>query len=266
MSPVGTGAGTGFLDQKIDFRLGQLVNTIFATDKDVYFGNVLIVRCVFQSNKVGFLSTSNVNPTLGALPLVSGATTAAAASGIANTCVYLSGLWPVFGVRGAQGCAGEDDEAAEQRRRHRHDRAVGRDGERHAHRHFGYAVIQARLGARHVSTSKRLMVCSTRPSPAAQRSTTPTCRRARAANPMGREVTTFHTEIDANRNQDMDLNAVMTPQVGQPNDYLEQKRQLKGSVIEGRHQFYQNWHFCDNFCNENPADGMAPSDTVASST
>ncbi len=57
-------------------------------NKDLAFGEVIVLRVVVQSNKVGFLGTSPVNPSIGAAAL--GLGTAPGING--QFCTYISGL------------------------------------------------------------------------------------------------------------------------------------------------------------------------------
>jgi hypothetical protein len=76
------------------------------------------------------------------------------------------------------------------------------------------------------------------------------------------KVTRFHTEVDSERRQHYEYNAVVTPPIGQASDYMEQKAQIKGSILQGAQQYYQNWVFCDNWMAESTATCMAPSETL----
>ncbi|MCX7159275.1 MAG: hypothetical protein NT176_09050 [Proteobacteria bacterium] len=258
---VGTGAGgAGELSEKIDFRLGNLLNTIFSINKDLAFSEVMVLRVVFRPDKVGFSSTSNVIPA-GTLALASGTTSAGGGAGGVASCVFIAGLTLLVAV--------------EQRADVVAMRMKQLDGGGYTVKVPYVWVEQQSLQGANVQLSVKLdsqhgqflrkVYSTVFPSDdskevAFDNSNLPVG--AYAATPVGSKINAFLTKLDGFRLQEIDYSAVMDPTPGLLSDYIDQKSLLKGSVIETRRQHYANWAYCDDWTNSNPLQGMAPAEAM----
>lgn len=247
---VGVGAAaTGALSRKIDFKLGQFINTMLAVDKDLVFPEIMVVRLVFQSNKAGFSATSNVNPTTGAAALISGYATTTV-----QTCVYLTNCFLYHALEKRPDVV----------------KAVIDQMKSGTTLMIPYTWVykQAISGGQHTVAQKldsaqgmflRKAITAIFPNDesknqAFDHSNLPSTSNTANAG----RVTTFYTSLDDERLQEYDY----TPTIDISTDWVDQKEMLKGSMISSRHQYYRNWFFCDSWLPESPETGMKGSDVV----
>ena len=249
---AGNNTAVGALERKVDFKLGQFLNTFLAVDKDLVFPEVMVLRLVFQSNKAGFSSTGAADPTAGALALVSGFATAGA-QGV-QTCVYLTNCYLYHALE----------------KRSDVIKAVIDQMKSGTQLMIPYTWVykQAISGSSHTVAQKidsaqgmflRKVITAIFPNDesknqAFDHSNLP----AAASTTTSGRVTTFHTELDDERLQEYDMNTT----VAASQDWIDQKDMLKGSMITTRQQYQRNWFFCDSWLPESPDSGMKGSDVV----
>jgi hypothetical protein len=220
-------------------RLSSLMNTIFAMDRDLAFPEVVVVRIVWGTTRIGWLSTSATNPTTGAAALTGNIvfdtiqlllateTRPEIAQQVASVKEIMVHFTWVF--KNNPGSAVRQTVTVRLNRMHGiyckkiiHSLFNNTESTNtmYDHSNYGSALSSANL-----------------PGQAAK-------------------VNTYRTSLDNSYLQEYDLNC--SPQYA--DDYMYMKKQLRGSVLQNNIMFAINWHHCDDFQGSQAAsDGNVPS-------
>lgn len=249
--PVGNNAGTGVLERKVDFLLGKFLNTFLTVDKDILFPEIIYLRLIFAANKAGFSSTSNNDPTLNSQNLVDGFVTANI-----NTCVYLSSMYLYLAIEQRPDLQKEmftKMDAGHVREIKTPFVKVFRTNPSGANVFVGQQMDP--------SWGKTLRKVTTAVFPAnetAHRMFDQSNLPESTDTKLSGRVAVFQTTLDEENLQEYQMSSSMAVS----HDWLEQKEMLKGSMINGKHQYYRNWSYTDSWIPESPERGMVGTDVL----
>ena len=226
-SAVGTA-----ITYQMRMRLSSLVNSIFAVDRDLAFPEVLVMRVVWSSSRVGWSSTNAADPSAGVLALTGNVTcdivqlllATETNNEIARQVAEVKEIMVPFvwtfrnnpGVSTAQ-------------------------------------TVTVRLNRMHGLYCKKII--HTVLNNAETTNTMYDHTNYGATTILAAKVTSYYTAKDNARIQEFDLNATIN--IG--DDYQHVKKQLKGSCILNNKMHAINWHHCDDFQgSQSISDGVLP--------
>lgn len=70
-----------------------------------------------------------------------------------------------------------------------------------------------------------------------------------AGNPINQKLTSYYTQLNGKRNQDINLDCYFT---GPFLDYMQHKRQIRGSILSNLNVYQYNWFHCDDWSDFGP--------------
>lgn len=228
-----TALGAAQTARRMRLRLGDLYNTLFSVDKDLLFPEVMILRIVWSSSKIGWTSLSQTDPSATPLDLPAGAT-------LNNVALYLATESRPEIERGLQAKVASGMEVlipyvstyklnlagTSQTVSIRLNRANGLFCRKIIHAVFNNAE---NVNTMYDHTNLDAAVATT-----------------------AGKVQSYYTAIDNQRIQNYDLSTSILVQ----DDYMYHKKQLEGSCILNQQMYQLNWFNCDDMLgSESVADG-----------
>ncbi len=227
------GTTTGGVSYQVQFPLRLIKDTIFAIDKNMYAGQLLYMKLYFGPiSKICYQSKSNANPSTGTPATYSGAGT------ISNLQLMLAvdtnegnRTRAIANASSPQGMSlvipwvqsyKNSNQNSTQNISIQMDIGSGRSIMKIIHSVFNNAeALDVAYDCQNNSTI--------------------------GAVGMTQKVQQYYTQINGKRLQDLTLTC--TGASGDLfTDYMQQKRQLRGSVMENYNVYQYNWHHCDDFC------------------
>lgn len=209
----------------VKLPLGHIKNTILALDKDVYFGDVLLLKIIWAGyNKSGFRATSVTNPAL--VP-----TALAFNIAVSNLILYL---------------ACEQNEAINQQLITQY-KSSGLSMLipytylfRYNPGELSSASITIRLSRANGIRLQKIYLSAFNSAESA--ATSYDCSNNTTADDVGTtKIQTFYTMLDNNRLQDININCANSE------DYMMLESKLKGSVVQSADIYKYNWFWLEDF-------------------
>lgn len=210
-------------------KFSRLIDTIFALDKDVYYGGeILVLRLVFNpSNRIGFTSTSATDPTAGT-----------AANGLGMTITNLT-LW--LAIEAKMDLANFIQDMTRTKgqtllipyvSRIKTNQTASTNQNVSVRLNRGHGLRLRRIYHSVFSTAETLNT--------AYDNNNYTYVSATSRTP-GKKVSSYYTMTNNVPNQQSTLSCANFE------DYLNMRTFLDGSVIQDRHMFYYNWVHIDDY-------------------
>lgn len=223
------------------FPLRLIKNSIFSINKNLYFGQLMYMKLFFGPiSKVAYMSTSNAAPSLGTPTAYTGAAT------IANLQLLLavesnqnvrqsiidkverSGLNMIIPYVQAYK---NSNSGSTQNISIQFDVGNGRSLQKVIHSVFN-----------NIESLDTAYDCANNAANLAPSATAPGYS---ITNPNFQKAQTFYTQLNGRRLQLINLDS--TSATGAFTDYLQNKRLLRGSVMENLNVYQYNWFHCDDF-------------------
>lgn len=227
------GNAVGALTLYRDLRLGYLLNTIFSLDKTLLFPEVLVMRVIFNSTKLGWKATNANDPVTGAVALASAIT-------VANLNLLLA-------VDQSQEVVNSLADKVKSGFNmmipfvHRYKNNLNGDSQ----------SVSIRMNRGHGAVCKKIIHAVFHNTESANTMYDHSNIGANANTAL--RVSEYYTMLDNSRLQQINLRATLN--YGE--DYLYHKKMLKGSVLQNQQIYSYNWFHCDSFENQ-----IAPVDNL----
>jgi hypothetical protein len=225
----------GAVIYNVQFPLSLIKNSIFSMDKALYLGQVSYLKLYFGPiSKVCYISTGNAQPS------ANGPTAwAANATAGANNQITINNLQLLLAI--------ENNPDFRQQMINQ----VASGGQSliipyvQSYKNSNLGAVQNISIQMDAGNGRSLvkMIHSVFNS-AEQYDTAYDCNNC-ATGPLTQKVNQFYTQINGKRNQNITMDC--TSAGGVFTDYMQMKRQLKGSVLNSLSAYQYNWHFCDDF-------------------
>lgn len=218
-------------------RLSFLLNTIFSLDKTLLFPEVLVLRVIFNSTKLGWYGTSNTNPTTGAAALVT-----------TQADITVADLQLLLAVDQSQEVYNSLAEKVKSGFNmmipfvYRYKNNLSSDSQ----------SVSIRLNRAHGAVCKKI-IHSMFANVEAASNTMFDHSNIGANASTALKVTEYYTMLDNSRIQQFNLRATLN----NGEDYIYHKKMLKGSVLQNQEIYSYNWFHCDSFENQ-----IAPLDNL----
>lgn len=218
--------------------LRRIKNTAFAIDKDLYYGQLSYLKLYFGPlSKVCYMSTSNANPSLGTVASYTGAGT------IVNLQLYMAMetnealismikgkvLGPGLSYFIPYVIADKSSNPVSSTAVSNH----------YVTRNYDIGSGQSLLKIYHslfnpFETLDSAYDCSNISNTAQG-----------GSDILGNKVSTYYTQLNGKRQQELTLDCTGTTAIF--SDYMVHKKMLRGSVLQNRNIYQQNWFHCDDF-------------------
>lgn len=214
------GGSESVITQYIQFRLGRLLNTVFALNKDLLFGEVLVLRIVWQAgNRISWYSDSATNAT-------TNATASANNHSIASLALYLAIEQNQEIVNSLSSKLQSGGLSIPIDYVHAYKTNLASESQ----------TVSLRFNSGHGMTLKKIIHSVF--------NNTETVNKAfDNGNVNGAKVKSYYTLLDNNRLQEFNL----TSSTNAGEDYMYHRKMLDGSVILNHNMYMYNWFHCDDF-------------------
>jgi hypothetical protein len=218
-----------------EMKLGCILNSYFAMNKDMIFPEVLILRVVFNGSRVGWMGTSNNNPTTGAAVL-------AGNIAIANLQLLLAveqnqNIINELQAKVASGL----NLSIPYLYRYKNSPTAGTSQN-----------VSIRLNRGHGKVVKKIIHSIYNNTEAASNTMYDHSNIGANAN-TALKVTTYYTQLDNLRLQQYNLNATLNT----GDDHLENKKFIKGSALLDQQIYSYGWFHQDDFSHDGSPEDKA---------
>lgn len=218
-------------------KLGFLLNTIFSLDKTLLFPEVLVLRVIYNSTKLGWFGTSNTNPVAGAAALVT-----------TQGDITVTDLQLLLAIDQSQEVANSLAEKIKSGFSmmipfvHRYKNNLSSTSQ----------SVSIRLNRGHGAVCKKI-IHSMFANVEAGSNTMFDHSNIGANAGLALKVAEYYTMLDNSRIQQINIRATLN----EGEDYLYHKKMIKGSVLQNQEIYSYNWFHCDSFENQ-----IAPIDNL----
>jgi hypothetical protein len=233
---VATAINTG-VTYNVQFPLHLLKNTVFAIDKDLYFGATTYMKVYFgPMSKIGYLSDSNANPSAG---------TKISFAGLAGATTTITGMQLMLAVESNQDLrtmiinkvmtSGLSYMIPYVQAFKNSNAGVGTSQNVTIQLDQGNGRTLMKVYHAPYNSEENFDLAYDHSNAIIQG----------GASATSQKVFTYYTQLNGKRIQDLTLDCTAS---GPFTDYMSHRRMLRGSILANLNVYQYNWFHCDDFC------------------